>query len=91
LLKTNPKVPAAPLRKLEAALDVWFYLQLLKYSIDYFTLYWLGHEQPVLVHLNAAYYSKFESELAQRVLLYLAVAFMNIYWLAHFLLFRYEV
>jgi hypothetical protein len=91
LLATNPKEHSVGLRRVEIVLDVWFYLQLLKYSIDYFTLYWLGREQPILVHLNASYYSIFVSELVLQMMLYIAVAFMNIYWLAYFLLFKYEV
>jgi hypothetical protein len=88
LLNTCLKDHSALLRRLEAVLNVWFYLQLLKYSIDYFTPYWLGREQPILVHLSASYYTKFESELMQHAMLCIVMVFMSTYWLAHFLLFR---
>lgn len=63
------------------------YLQILKFSIDYFTLDWLGYSQPIFSFLDASYYLNFANSSAYQLAFLLSIAYMNIYWMLLLFLF----
>jgi hypothetical protein len=53
----------------------------LRYSIDYFTLNWLGYYAPIFTYLDLSFYIKFVTPTTQQIIFSLALLFLNIYWI----------
>jgi hypothetical protein len=70
-----------PLHALEVVLEFIPYLQILKFSIDYFTMEWVGYQQPIFSFLDASYYLNFSSSNTYQLVFLLSIAYMNLYWM----------
>jgi hypothetical protein len=60
---------------------------MLKFSIDYFTIEWLGYNQPIFSFLDISYYLKFVDLHTAEIITVGAILFMNIYWVVPFIRF----
>lgn len=56
---------------------------MLKFSIDYFTLDWLGYSQPIFSFLDASYYLNLAPAAFPPALI-ASLVFINLYWLLQF-------
>jgi hypothetical protein len=71
-----------PFFHIELILDVIFYTQMLKYSVDYYPAYWFGNNQPVFLYLDLSYYFNYVSANAYFGSLVAIIAIINLYWIA---------
>jgi hypothetical protein len=81
LLQTNVEVSVIPLHAIEVIFEFIPYLQILKFSIDYFTMDWLGYTQPIFSFLDASYYLNFASSSTYQLVFILSIVYMNLYWI----------
>lgn len=68
-------------------LEGLLYVQLLKFSIDYLTPFWLGTYQPLFAFLDLSHYFRYASPEAHNIILFVCLAYMNLYWIVHMLIF----
>ena len=63
------------------------YLLVLKFSIDYFTLNWLGYNQAFFSYLDLSYYLNLASANTYNLTLIVCLVFMNLYWIVQVFVF----
>ena len=91
LLAMDVKVYSLPFFRLEIALEILFYLQLLKFSVDYFPGAWFGGPQAILLYLDLSYYLNFVSPTSFFDFLIVCMVGMSLYWMLPLLLYLYGI
>jgi hypothetical protein len=76
-----------PLNAIEVVLEFIPYLLMLKFSVDYYTMEWLGYDQPIFSFLDVSYYLIFVDSHTSDIITVVAILFMNIYWVVPFVRF----
>ena len=80
-----------PYFRIELVLEILFLIQLLKFAVDYFPIYWMGSPQPVFLYLDLSYYFNLVSPAVFFNLVLLWMVVINLYWMLPLLLFLYGV
>lgn len=62
-------------------------MQLLRFSIDYLTPFWLGTFQPLLSYLDLSYYFRSVSPNAHDIVIMVCLGYINLYWIVHLIIF----
>lgn len=75
------EVSYIPLHAIEVGFEFIPYLQILKFSIDYFTTDWLGYSQPIFSFVDVSYYLNFTNSDTYQLIFMLSIAYMNLYWM----------
>ncbi len=68
-------------------LEGLLYVQLLRFSIDYLTDFWLGRYQPMLAYLDLSHYFRSVNPGAHNIVIFVCLAYMNLYCLIHLIIF----
>ena len=88
-LKTSRNL--LPLNIIEIVLDFWFYLTMLKYSVDYFTPIWIDKEQPILSYLDPSFSLKLFTPNIREIFLYFTLSYITLYWMLPLMMFLNDV
>ena len=72
-------------------LDFWFYLTMLKYSVDYFTPIWIDKEQPIFSYLDPSFSLRLFKPNTRDIFLYFTFSYITVYWLLPLVMFLNDV
>jgi hypothetical protein len=87
LFKTNVHTNLVPLFAIEMIFEIIFYLQALKYSVDYFTPQWVGAYRPVFSYFDLSFYLANSSAFVYQSALIAAIVLMNAFWVVQLSMF----